>query len=150
MTKEYEQYEKDCKVIRAENKVLLAEFSKWLSDKNFSTATIKKHCGNIDFYINEFLLYEEATRATEGVDSVGMFLGYWFIRKAMWSSQSAIKENAASLKKFYQFMLKKRQIDKESFEILKQTIKEEMPEWLATVKRYDDPTIDDPAEIWGL
>lgn len=33
---------------------------------------------------------------------------------------------------------------------MKQEIKEEMPEWLKTVERYDDPEIDDPAEIWGL
>jgi hypothetical protein len=36
-----------------------------------------------------------------------MFLGYWFIKKAMWAKQSAIKSNAASLKKFYTFMHEK-------------------------------------------
>ena len=32
-----------------------------------------------------------------------MFLGFWFIRKAMWASQSSIKGNATSLKKLYTF-----------------------------------------------
>lgn len=46
-------------------------------------------------------------------------------------------------------MFEKGEIDKESFNHLKQRIKEDMPEWLATLDRYDDPNIDDPAEIWG-
>jgi hypothetical protein len=29
------------------------------------------------------------------------------------------------------------------FDSLKETIKEEMPDWLATVARYDDPSITD-------
>ena len=36
-------------------------------------------------------------------------------------------------------------IDKEDLTDLKQTIKEEMPEWLATLRRYDDLSIKD---IW--
>jgi len=104
----------------------------------------------VDFYINDFLLYEDAIEAADGVSSIGMFLGYWFIRKAMWASKSAIKQNATSLKKFYEFMLERRKIAKESFEYLKETIKEDIPEWTATMERYDDPDIEDPEEIWGL
>ena len=73
---------------------------------------------------------------------------YWFIRKAMWASPAAIKENASSLKIFYQFMQQSGKITKESLDELKQTIKEEMPEWIATVKRYDDPDIEDSEDIW--
>jgi hypothetical protein len=47
---------------------------------------------------NDYLLYEDALEAKDGVDAVSWFLGDWFIRKAMWSSQASIKENAASLK----------------------------------------------------
>ena len=146
----YEQYEKDCKRIREENESLLNDFKKWLSDKKLSKKTIDKHVSNVDFYINDFLLYEDAIEAADGVSSIGMFLGYWFIRKAMWASKSAIKQNAASLKKFYEFMLERRKIAKESFEYLKETIKEDMPEWTATMERYDNPDIEDPEEIWGL
>ena len=146
--KSYEQYEKECKRIRKENENLLIDFKKWLSGKKLSKKTIDKHVSNVDFYINDFLLYEDAIEAADGVSSMGMFLGYWFIRKAMWSSKAAIKENAASLKKFYEFMLEKKKIAKESFEYLKETIKEDMPEWTATMERYDNPDIEDPEEIW--
>ncbi|PIQ94289.1 MAG: recombinase [Nitrospirae bacterium CG_4_10_14_0_8_um_filter_41_23] len=146
----YEQYEKECKRIRKDNEEILADFEKWLSDKKLSKKTIKNHYSNVDFYINDFLLYEDAIEAAGGTRKIGMFLGYWFIRKAMWANKAAIKENAASLKKFYQFMLEGGKITKESFEDLKETIKEEMPEWLATMERYDDPDIEDSEEIWGI
>jgi len=146
--KSYEQYEKECKRIRKENENLLIDFKKWLSGKKLSKKTIDKHVSNVDFYINDFLLYEDAIEAADGVSSMGMFLGYWFIRKAMWSRKAAIKENAASLKKFYKFMLEKKKFSKESFEYLKETIKEDMPEWTATMERYDNPDIEDPEEIW--
>lgn len=74
-----------------------------------------------------------------------MFLGYWFIRKAMWASPSSIKGSAASLKKFYAFLQEKGLIDIDDLDDLKETIKEDMPEWLATLKRYDDPLIED---VW--
>ena len=148
--KSYEQYEKECKKIRKENEKILIDFGKWLSDKNLSQKTKDKHCSNVDFYINEYLLYEDAIEAADGVSRIGMFLGYWFIRKAMWASKTAIKEGAASLKKFYQFMLERKMVSKESFEYLQKTIKEDMPGWIATMERYDDPDIEDPEEIWRI
>ncbi len=145
---DYEKYEKESKRIREENKKLISDFGDWLAAKNLSSKTIKNHTTNVDFYVNEFLLYEDAVEAKEGTDEIGMFLGYWFIKKAMWSNKAAIKENAASLKKFYQFMYEHDQISEEEFSALKESIKEEMPEWLATMGRYDDPDIEDMEEVW--
>ena len=142
---DYEKYEEDCKKIRKDNESLLNEFEVWLKSSGLSKKTINNHVSNIDFYINEYLLYEDATEAKDGVDAVGMFLGYWFIKKAMWASQSSIKGNATSLKKFYTFLQEKGLIDKEDLTDLKQTIKEDMPEWLATLDRYDDPSVED---VW--
>ncbi len=144
----YEQYEQKCKKIRKDNESILNDFQKWLSDSKLSKKTINKHISNVEFYINDFLLYEDAIEASNGTSEVEMFLGYWFIKKAMWANKTAIKENAASLKKFYQFMLEKRKISKESFEDMKETIKEEMPEWLATMEKYDNPDIEDMEEVW--
>jgi len=142
---DYEKYEQDCEAIRLANKHLVDQFEAWLKTSGLSKKTIHNHLENIDFYINEFLLYEDATEAKEGVNEIGMFLGYWFIKKAMWASQSSIRGNAASLKKFYTFMNEKGLVSKEELLDLQQTIKEEMPEWLATVERYDDPSVED---VW--
>ena len=135
---EYEKYEDDCKKIRTDNKKLLVEFETWLKSAGISKKTINNHLSNIDFYINEYLLYEDTIEAKDGIQGVSMFLGYWFIKKAMWASQTSIKSNAASLKKFYVFLLEKGLIKKENLNELEETIKDEMPEWLATLKQYDD------------
>ncbi|MFW5893618.1 MAG: recombinase [bacterium] len=148
MTDTYEQYEKECRRIRAENEKLLAAFADWLSAKGLAESTIRRHCENMDFYLNHFLLYEDAEEATSGVTKVDMFLGEWFIRKAMWANQAAIKSNAASLKKFYTFMVEKGKVEKEDLDELKQDIKAGMPEWLETMARYDDPEMD-IEEVWG-
>jgi len=147
---DYAKYEKECERIRKENDKLLSDFEKWLSDKNLSEKTIDNHVSNVDFYINDFLLYEDAIKAAEGTTEIGMFLGYWFIKKATWSSQSAIKQNAASLKKFYQFMYEQGKISKDLLSDMKDRIKEGMPEWLATMDRYDNPDIEDMEDVWGL
>ncbi len=145
---EYEEYEKQCRIIRKENKVLLGEFSRFLKAKGLKSKTVDNHRDNISFYINEFLLYSDVIRAVDGATHINMYLSYWFIKKAMWASPEAIKSNAASLKKFYGFLFEKNSISKESFDELKRNIKEEMPDWIATMNRYDDPSIDDMEDVW--
>jgi hypothetical protein len=135
MTDDYEKYERACQAIRNDNAALLEAFAGWLRAKGLSEATIRRHCDNIDFYVNEFLLYEEATPAAAGVFEAGWFLGFWFIRKAMWASQTSIERD---------------QIDREALDELKTRMKEDLPEWLETMRRYDDPSIEDPADIWGF
>ena len=142
---DFEKYKEDCENIKKANEQLLNGFDVWLKLSGLSEKTINNHVSNIDFYINEFLLYDDATEAKDGAQDVGMFLGYWFIRKAMWANRSSIKGNATSLKKFYTFLEEKGLTDKEDLIDLKQTIKEDMPEWLETLGRRDDPSI---ADVW--
>lgn len=134
---DYEKYEAACKQIRKANESLLTEFQASLQSAGLSQMTINKHVDNVRFYINEFLLYENAVKANEGVYSVSMFLGYWFIRKALWASPASIKSNAASIKKFYSLLVEKELVDQADFEMLGETIKKEMPEWLETVRRFE-------------
>ena len=142
---DYKKYEEDCKRIRKTNEGLLEEFEAWLKASGLSAKTVNTHVANIDFYINEFLLYDSATEAQDGADEIGMFLGYWFIKKAMWASKSSIKGNATSLKKFYSLMHEKGLIDDQELTDLKRRMKEEMPDWLKTLERYDNPSIE---EVW--
>ena len=148
-SKEYEQYERECEQIREENDVLLDDFARSLAQKGLSEQTIRKHVENIDLYINTYLLYEDAVPAREGAHAVAMFLGYWFIRKGGWSSPAAIRQNAASLKKFYGFLRARGEIEDDDLQDLAQTIKDRMGAWLATAERYDDPDITDSEDIWG-
>jgi len=150
MLNDYEQYEIECQRIRQSNAELLDEFENWLRESGLTGNTVSKHIENIDFYINEFLLYEDAVEPQDGIHSVSMFLGYWFIKKAMWASESSIRSNAASLKKFYAFLHQRGAVSKDDLDSLRETIKEEMPDWLETLARYDDPSITDMEEVWGL
>jgi site-specific recombinase XerD len=149
MVDDYEQYEIECEKIRESNEKLLEDFESWLRKSKLAEKTIRKHRENIDFYVNEYLLYEDAVEPQEGILSVSMFLGYWFIKKAMWANESSIKSNAASLKKFYTYLYEREMVGEEDLAMLKETIKEEMPEWLATVDRYDDPSVTDMEDVWG-
>lgn len=144
---EYEIYETECKKIRRENRNLLNRFRKYLGAKKLSKKTIDKHVSNIEFYINDFLLYEEPLEAKEGVSRLDHFLGYWFIRKAMWASVTSIKENISSLKHFYNYMHTIGEIYFEELNEMKEEIKESKDEWFETIKEYDDPDTD-IEDIW--
>jgi len=148
MTDEYEVYEQKCKAVREVNADLLDGFESWLAESGLGPNTIDKHVGNVEFYINECLLRDDPpTSAAEGVARVDYFLGYWFIRKAMWANPTSIKGNAAGLKKFYTYLAGIGMVSGDDLAKLREDIKMGMPEWIATVRRYDDPDVD-PNDIW--
>lgn len=63
-----QKYEADCQRIRKVNHELLKDFESWLESSGLSEKTINNHISNIDFYINEYLLYEDAVEAKDGGD----------------------------------------------------------------------------------
>ena len=128
---------KECNKIQNANKRLLSDFAISMQNAGLAQKTIQKHVDNIDFYINEFLLYEEPIEAKDGALRIGFFLSYWFPRKAMWASPDSVKGNAASLKKFYSFLHSKGLTEIEDLEDLKQALKENMAEWLENMKQDD-------------
>jgi site-specific recombinase XerD len=150
MLDEDSDYEIKCQQIRKENAALLGEFSRWLEEAGLAAATARSHRSNLDFYLNHFLLYADTLTPAEGVCYVGEFLGDWFIHKAMWSNKTTVKSNAASLKKFYAFMAERELIKPEEFASLKQQIKEELPDWLGAVERYNDPDVDLLEDGWPI
>jgi site-specific recombinase XerD len=129
----YRQYEEACERIRANNAELLRAFEADLTHRGLAAKTVKQHVENIRFYIDEFLLHEDAIPAEKGPSHVRMYLGYWFICKAMWASVASIRNNAASLKKFYDFLAERNLVPVADVQEMKETIKEQMPDWVATV-----------------
>ena len=143
MTSDYEEYEKESNAIREINNAYLTGFEKWLKNKGLAEKTIKNHVMNVDFYINDFLCYYDMQDVRQGCYSIGSFLGSWFIRKAAWSSCAHIKSNAASIKKFYGFMLENNIVEQEDYDGLCEDIKEEMPDWLDEMKDYEEMLFED-------
>lgn len=146
MNTELEIYEEKCKEIRQENERLLELFKESL--QGLSAKTVDRHLSNVDFYINEYLLYEDALTFEEGIWKIDSFLGYFFIKKCMWSTPGTIKSTAASIKKFYKCMMEHEMIQRTDFEYLSKTIKEGMSEWQEMCAQYNDPDADNPFYMW--
>ena len=131
MMDEYEKWERECEEARKENRALLDKFKQWLTGKDLKTKTIKNHMGNVDFYINEYLLsYGPITRPENGVSGIIDFFEGWFPRKALWANPTNVKSMAASLKKFYQFLFEQGMVEKEDIQDLKEEIKASLPDWM--------------------
>lgn len=152
MSTNYEESEKRCEEIRAENNKLLDMFEAYLKKQGLAQSTIDKHLGNMDFYLNTFLLYYEPLTMESGLTGISEFLGDWFLRKAMWSSQTSIKSNISSIKKFYAYMAELGKIDKEDYKELLSTIREEKEMWLENCRAYEaaaDIAYRETKEAWN-
>jgi hypothetical protein len=128
-----------CQQLRQENAALLGDFRRWLKKAGLGETTIRSHCSNLDFYLNHFLLYADTLTAADGICYVGEFLGDWFIHKAMWSNKTTV--NA--------FMAERGLVKPEELATLKQQIKDELPDWLGAVERYNDPDVDFE-DVWPI
>lgn len=128
---DYDKWEQECEEVRKENGALLNNFEQWLTAKGLKPKTIRNHVGNVDFYINEYLLYyDPITRPEHGVSAILGFFEDWFPRKALWANPTNVKGTAASLKKFYQFLFEKGTVEKEDLHDLKEEIKASLPDWV--------------------
>ena len=96
MNFDWEEYDRKCEEIRKENAKYLDIFLKDM--QGFTSKTISNHINNVDFYINEFLLRGDILTIKDGIYELDDFLGYFFIRKCMWSTPNSIKSTATSIK----------------------------------------------------
>ena len=141
---DYEEYERECDKIRQTNEELLALFEEELQDSGLSAKTVRRHLSNAEFYINEYLLREEPRPMEDGITELDMFLGFFFIRKCMWSTPGTIKSTAASIKKFYKCMLNHGKISKDDYAYLCDDIKENMEQWQTDCAVYNDTDAPNP------
>ena len=140
---DHETDEKKLNEIRKANELHLAGFEKWLKSKGLSPKTINMHISNADFYINDYLCYYDILDVSQGCLQIYGFLGDWFIRKAAWSSCAHIKSNAASIKKFYAYLLEENVVTQKDYDGLCELITEYMPDWLEEMNRYDAMAFED-------
>ena len=124
-----EEYEIECKKQEQRNEKFLKIFENDLMIAGLSKTTIGRHSRNVQFYINTYLLREVPLSMECGCNNIDMFLGYFFIRKYGRSTPNNIRKSAASIKKYYQCMLKHGYIEKEDYDYLCSEIKEHMEEW---------------------
>lgn len=133
-------YEDEVKKNSKRNEKFLKGFEEWLNGKNLSDKTIKKHVSNVDLYINDYLTYYEVKEAEKGVRDVTSFLGGWFIEKCLWASKTSIKDTAASLKKFYNYMNENGYVSDKDYKYLCEDIKDSMEDILDDLEAFDNGT----------
>ena len=141
---DYDGYCKTCDEIRAKNSEYLELFEQELIANNLKDRTIKRHLSNVNFYINEFLLYEEPLSVEYGAQKIDPFLGDFFIRKCMWSTPGNIKSTAASIKKFYKCMMEHGIVTNKDYKFLCSEIRDGMETWLTDCAIYNDPDQPNP------
>jgi hypothetical protein len=141
---EYE-YDQACKAQQKKNDAYLDEFDAYLEKAGLADKTIGKHLQNVGFFVNTFLVYdafEEPVDAADGWKYVDDFLGYFFIRKCMWSTPNSIKQNITSFKKFYACMLENGHLSKSDYDELLLTIKDNKDAWLEDCQDFNTPSDD--------
>lgn len=125
------------------NKNYLKEFKKWLKQKKLSPKTIDKHIDNTNLFINDYLVYYELVEAKDGINDVIDFLDGWFIEKCSWSTRNSLKEQASSLKKFYQYMVENNYVEKQAYEYIFNLLKQRMEDILDHVDEYNYSCFED-------
>ena len=126
----------------------MLEFEKWLNKKGLVNKTIMKHLNNTGLFINDYLNYYDITKAEDGLGEVFMFLDDWFIEKCMWSSRNSLKETAASLKKFYQYMSENNYVGVNDYKETFDFIKNNMDELLEHVDEFNNFDEDDYCDLF--
>ena len=141
-----EEYEQKVEQNQKRNKKYIKEFTEWLNEKGLSKKTIRKHLDNVKLYINEYLNYYDVIKVEDGIEEVDDFLEGWFIEKCLFATKTSLKETAASLKTFYQYMSEYNYVKKEDYKQLCSIIKDNMDIYLEQLEAFDNGIYYD---IWA-
>ncbi|MEW5956533.1 MAG: site-specific integrase [Chloroflexota bacterium] len=131
-------YDQQVEAIRAYNQPILDTFQAWLTETGLADKTVRSHVENISFFTEYLVYYEPLKRLDEaGAGDVDTFLTSWFPRKAMWASESSIKSNIASFKKFFQWIGKTGRVSTKTTTEVLTMLKENRDEFLRAVEEYE-------------
>lgn len=97
--------------------------------------TIKRHLQNIDFFLNTYLMFDEAHPLSmqDGVNSIDDFLGY-FLEEKTYFTDSTKRSFVTSLRKFYKSMLEHGKITPEQYEDVAESLRDGGAEYKALLE----------------
>ena len=137
-----DDYDKEVEAICAENQPILDSFQAWLQESGLSQKTVTSHIGNIAFFAEYLVYYDQIKRLDEANSGdVGMFLSDWFPRKALWASVNTVKSYLASFRKFFKWMGETDCVSSEIAAAVLIMLKEDRDEFLQAVG-------DDSPQTW--
>lgn len=137
-----DDFEKRVEENEKRNDKYLKMFETYLKKKKLTDKTIRKHISNVDFYLNYYLVYYDVVKMEDGISNVFEFFDDWFIRKSTWASSTSIRENAASLKKFYGYMKECNLVSDEDYSRLCEILKYNMEDFLNSLEEYESDFYD--------
>lgn len=85
----------------------------------------------------------DITKVEDGMNCIHLFLDGWFIEQCLWASKNSLKETAANIKKFYQYMSENNYVTVEDYKDMCNFIKENMDEFLEQMDAFDNGTYYD-------
>lgn len=130
-------FDAQVKQIQARNEPILSGFRQFLARGSLSPKTITTHAQNMEFF-TQYLVYYEPLKVLDQTTSTDVFsfLNDWFLRKAMWSSVTAVKSHLATFKKFFTWMSETNQMARADSERILATIKEDREEFIDHAASY--------------
>jgi len=133
-------YDRQVTEIHKYNAPFYEQFAAWLTASGLSERTIRSHLENVQFFADKYLTYSEPLRRVDEADvsDVSLFLSDWFLRKAMWSSPSAVRSNIASFKKFFRWMEQEGHMDADDVAEILLDLKENRDEYIEDAEAYED------------
>ncbi len=120
-------YDKEFDKVRKRNREILEIFNKDLS--SLSEKTRKGHIDNASLFLEDFFYREGLENVVEAAAYVPLFFSF-FIDKCAWAAPSSVKTLARSMKKFYSSMEKNGLVGKKECDLVLETIKENLDEWV--------------------
>lgn len=122
LSKENTDYENQRKVICKQNSSYLQLFEADLH--GLAHKSIKRHLQNVDFFLNTYLLFDEANPLSmqDGVNAIDDFLGY-FLEEKTYFTDSTKRSFVTSLRKFYKSMAKHGKISAEEYNEVEDALK---------------------------
>lgn len=121
-------YELEAK--RKENENYLKLFENQMKKDGLAPRIIKKHLSNVEFYINDYLLFSSIINIEDGMSEMRDFFYYWFFAKALQSKCESVYAHIDSVTLFYKLMVDQGLANREDYEKMLCNITKYKAEWI--------------------
>lgn len=139
-------YDKEFDKVRKRNREILEIFNKDLS--SLSDKTRKGHIDNASLFLEDFFYREGLEDVVEAAAYVPSFFSF-FLDKCAWAAPSSVKSLAGSMKKFYKSMEKNGLVEKKECDLVLETIKENLDDWVEESDYDSDDYEFEPYDYYG-